>query len=458
MLDSGCDVSVQSWLQGTDYPASRIAELLELDGAYREGKHDWCKSFMKDEPYDLYKQVRAINSRSDEFKVRTGPIFKLIEKAVFELPYFIKKVPYNQRPQYIMDNVYADGATYVATDYTSFEALFTKDLMEDVELILYKYMSKHVEGGREWYDIVERALTGPQKCVFKHITVECNATRMSGDMCTSLGNGFANLMLMLFCCEENGNTNVRGVVEGDDGLFSMDGPRLTSKMFSDLGLNIKLEHHSELNKASFCGLIFDEFDRINVTNPMKMLCSFGWTSALYARSNSKKLRMLVRAKSLSIAYQFPGCPILSALAQYGLRVTSGVDVRHYATQSRNLNMWQRDILLEALKNKESLLVEPPIRTRALVHEAFGIAPDRQIAIEGYLNGLNELTPLRIDLDNQLWRQHHDDYVRSSPLELLNRPIIPGEMNPRDKNALAHLYEQIGNLRGIRHRTQDSIAT
>jgi hypothetical protein len=89
--------------------------------------------FVKDEGYDSFKHARGINSRTDEFKVRVGPIFKLIEKEVFKLPCFIKKVPLDRRAEYILDMMGETGP-FLVSDYTAFESLFTRDIMSRVEM------------------------------------------------------------------------------------------------------------------------------------------------------------------------------------------------------------------------------------------------------------------------------------------------------------------------------------
>ena len=160
-------------------------------------------------------------------------------------------------------------------------------------------------------------------------------------MNTSLGNGFSNLMFMAFVCEKLG-LNCNGVVEGDDGLFAFNGNTPSASDFTKYGFNIKLDVHSEISTASFCGNVFDPEDRQIMTCPYDVLSTFGWTTNKYAKSSDKTLKALLRSKSLSLAYQYPGCPILSSLAQYGLRVTKGYNVEK-VVYSRNTSLWDRAV-------------------------------------------------------------------------------------------------------------------
>ena len=127
---------------------------------------------------------------------------------------------------------------------------------------------------------MDNILAGYNTCTFKRFKLGIQATRMSGEMCTSLGNGFSNLMLMLFACHRIGS-KCTGVVEGDDGFFVCSPRAPTSKEFKEIGFTIKMERHDSLTTASFCGIVFDTIDKINVTDPMEVLIGFGWSKTPY---------------------------------------------------------------------------------------------------------------------------------------------------------------------------------
>jgi len=401
-IDSDADVSVEHWLAHTDYPDWRRKELrVQWDGVgsiWDPGKsyrYFRCSSFMKDESYPTYKHARAINSRSDEFKCAVGPIFKLIEEKVYAYPAFIKHVPVAERPDYIMERLHREGAKYLATDYTAFESLFVEKLMIACEFELYSYMTQYLPDGANFMRLVREVLGGQNLCVFKHFRVQLNATRMSGEMCTSLGNGFSNLMFMLFTCQEAGCTEVIGVVEGDDGLFTMIGKPPKEVDFARLGLVIKAVEHDTISTASFCGIVFDPKDRINVTDPGKVLANFGWTQRLYNRTRSGKLKVLLRCKALSYAYQYPGCPIIMELAAYGLRVTKEVpkDGLLKSLHRKGADSYKSAVTIAAIKRGNIPRLEPGWNTRLLVERLYGFTVEQQFHIEAYLRSLDILQPL-----------------------------------------------------------------
>jgi hypothetical protein len=397
-LPLDADTSFENWIRKTPYTESRKAELTAKWNDMNvhttvDDKIGFVKSFIKDETYPAFKHARAINSRSDEFKCLTGPIFQLISDELFKLPWFIKKIPVRDRPQYIIDRCLRTGETYLLSDYTSFEAHFDEQRMEDCELQLYRYMAYQIA---PWFvQLVERFFVGQENEIFfKNFIIAIYAKRMSGEMCTSLGNGFSNLMFMLYLCKVNGNKHVTGVIEGDDGLFVMKGSPPAQVDFVNFGLNIKMGSVSELNHASFCGMVFDLDDRTNITNIIEELVSFGWTTRRYARSRRGVHMCLLRAKALSLAYQYPACPVLSVLAFKICKLTASYDVQSWLKKQRTyaFNQYELEMVDQAIAyfKKNQLAEEPGYKTRLLVQELYGLTIQDQFAIEKYIEGMTTL--------------------------------------------------------------------
>lgn len=391
------DVTVETWLEHTNYPDWRRQELLDVyhkqvifgPATLREAR---INCFTKDEGYIEFKQARAINARDDPMKVRLGPIFKAIENAVYAMPEFIKHVPVHERGQYMKERLQRAGVKYVASDFSSYESLFTKALMQAVERELYDYMTQHLPCHDEFIRMVDDFLLGKNNIVSKFFKAQIEATRMSGEMCTSLGNGFSTMCFFYFVCDECGFTEVSLVVEGDDNAASGVGTPPTKEDFAKLGLVIKLEVFTSPSDMSFCGLVFDEQDEQIVTDPRKVVANFGWASRQYVRARTSKLKTLLRCKSLSLAYQYPGCPIVTALAHYGLRVTAGHDVRSLISTSKSFDSWERGMLQEAAA-APLVREEPRPGTRALTERLFGITISDQMRMEGYFDGKNDLMPI-----------------------------------------------------------------
>jgi hypothetical protein len=436
-LDPQTDVSFDTWVENTNYPAWRKDQLRKTweDLGNKWDPELWkAKCFIKDESYAEFKHARNIFSRSDSMKVVFGPYFKAIENVLYKHEAFIKHVPVADRPAYIKKLLERNGAKYIQTDYSAFESHFIPELMEACEFELYDYLLEEVEGGKEMCALLRAVLQGDNVCQFKWFTLLVEATRLSGEMNTSLGNGFTNLMAMLFLCEESGASDVAMVVEGDDGITSHSGPAPTPADFASIGLTIKLEPVDQLSEASFCGIVFDPEDGINVTDVRKEIVKFGWTSNVYRRSRSNKLKVLLRAKSLSLAHQYPGCPILESLARYGLRMTRGVDIRCYVQNSGTLDTWQRAQLLAAMHDEKSLSSKfrrPGMATRWLVRDRYGIDIMTQISIEEYFDKKSDLKPIDHPgiwfLMEKDWIKYFEEYSesRSRYDPWLDFPLIRG---------------------------------
>lgn len=426
-LDPDTDITVDKWLEDSEYPLWRKEEIknkyLKVTDEF-DPKYKRVMCFAKDEPLEPsvneeFKYVRNIFARTDEFKAFVGPYFKAIEKVVYNYPAFVKHIPVSQRPEYIQQ-ILNGGGQIDSTDYTAFESQFNRILMEFCEIALYKHMTKRLPTKDIFWRHL-KTIVGKQKLVFKWLDAILGCCRMSGEMCTSLGNGFTNLMNAMFVAHEKGCSNLRIVIEGDDGLMRYDGPKLSAEDFALLGLTIKMEHHDRIETASFCGIIFDSEEQINLTDPRYVLATFGWGNTRYSLSRVSKLRQLLRCKALSLAHQYPGCPIISSLAHYGLRCTRNVRIGKKVLDS--MTMWDREKVKAAIRDEKSIKeIDPGPRSRALMEQLYDISIEVQLKIEAYFNSKDDVGPIVNDYVRLImpdcWSHYSSEYVRF---------VMPSEM-------------------------------
>jgi len=358
----------EEWLESTTYNEDRKNQLRLAHDELRGGvptKHD-CEtvsSFGKTEFYPTWKHARMINSRSDAFKVWSGPMIKAIEMEVYQDHHFIKHVPVPERPALIRALKRA-GLYYQATDFTAFESHFIPEVMNAIECQLYRWCLANCPG----VDLLCNTLTGINRMKTRFgLKATVEGRRMSGDMCTSLGNGFTNLMLALYLASVAG-AELDGYVEGDDGIFATTVP-LRSEDYAALGFTIKIENVPDPCCASFCGMIFSESGEI-VRDPRKFLQGFGWTSS-FINAGSKIMDELLRAKALSTCYETPQCPIVGAMARYALRLTAGVCARFV---NDGYHVFPKDAV-----NITSFNPSPD--TRLLFEQLYGISIPIQLRIE-----------------------------------------------------------------------------
>jgi hypothetical protein len=403
--------SVEQWLANTTYRPSRVQELLRVAKRNRESPN--CRGerrqtkvscFVKEESYIAFKYPRCIFSRADDFKVNVGPIFSAIEHLLFQMKYFIKYVPVRERGKFVFDRLgQYEGWKTIATDYSAFESQFTRPMMKACEFQLYQYMTKHLVEGPDFMKLINNAILGQNNCSFKRFDVKIPAGRMSGEMNTSLGNGFTNLMVFLFLNSRLGNM-CDCLVEGDDMIACYRGKEITAQMYSDLGFNVKLQNCEKLNTASFCGQIFDLENRRVICDPLKILLNFGWTSQQYANAGFKVREELRNAKAMSFLAQYPGCPIVSSFCEQVLRCSKmkrfrlGTDLRHFQVQ-QFLKERYFDVRLEKVT----------MSSRILMEEVFGFTISEQLSLEAYFDELSVIKPISHPIITSHCTQEHFDY-------------------------------------------------
>lgn len=461
-IDPTDDISFGSWIDSAPYPESRREELnrvweqgqfkltdpLTVKPKYRASVYA-VNNFIKDEFYDAFKHPRMINSRSDLFKCMVGPIFSAISKKLFGLKFpgkeygpLIKYTPVNERPVVLHDLLFKTSGTYQVTDYSSFEAHFTAEMMKLVEFQLYRHCTQKLPIGPKFMDLCEDAFTGINQLHNKLFLILIEATRMSGEMNTSLGNGFFNMMVTLFLASrkqfasrnpvsmeefiDNYPKYVQAVFEGDDGLATFHKScQLTTEDYTNLGLIIKLEDHKELGTASFCGNLFDEIDLVQITNPLRVLATIGWSNRKYVRSNQRTKAALLRCKALSYLHQYPGCPIIQSLALWVIRSVKE-DRQREDKMIDQMDQWKRMQTLQA-RSKTLTARKVPMRTRMLMEKLYGISPQDQLIVEKWFDTRDQIVPIDIPILANYWPEtwkknynlHVMKYLDSEPIVTLN---------------------------------------
>lgn len=383
--------SFSEWLDSTSFNEKRKEELRTAEAANRGSMPPLSvcrkvKNFIKHECYPEYKHARLINSRCDRFKVWCGPLFKAIEERVYDTAgpiRFIKHVPVVDRPALI--SALPKGMRCYSTDFTSFEKHFTADVMENIEMVLYDYMLPFLSKAERGQ--LHAVLTGVNEVRCRSgFRAKVKARRMSGEMCTSLGNGFTNLIIATYLAEQKGGY-ICGFVEGDDGLFcsTVD---LSSSDYAACGFDAKVKVEADPCSASFCGMIFSDSGEI-IRDPRQFFCKFSWT-ANYITAGLAVKKQLLRAKALSTVYETPQCPIVGALARRALQLTSGCNARFEEDGYHDTRLIPRDVIGLAK-------FHPSDDTRMLFAHKFGIGVSAQLYIEdlimrGDMEGVVALMP------------------------------------------------------------------
>lgn len=358
----------EEWLDSTTYNDQRKQQLRTAHDLLRGGRPtsrqaSHVDTHVKTEFYLEYKHCRMINSRCDAFKAWSGPMFKAIEREVYQHPWFIKHTPVPERPGKIQQLKKA-GRYYYSTDFTAYESHFTPEFMNMCECELYRHcLSQH----REDADFLCKTISGTNRMRTRSgVSAQVQGRRMSGDMCTSLGNGFTNFMLAQFMAHIHGG-RIEGFVEGDDGLFATDFI-MDAADYQRLGFTIKMERIDDPCEASFCGMVCTEDNQI-IKDPRKFFMGFGWTHS-FIGAGPRIMYGLLRAKAMSALYETPSCPIIGVLAR-----------RAYDLTAEHDPIFVDDGYHKPVFVDHAPKFDPTPATRELFFKMYGITIDEQLLAE-----------------------------------------------------------------------------
>lgn len=392
---------LNDWLENSNYNGARKELLRKLNHAYYDnddnvlvGPHAVYRmyelnSFIKKEFYLEPKEARIINSRSDLFKSIVGPYIHALESIVYD-EHFIKHLTPKQVVAR-MKEVAEGFDLFYETDYSSFEGSFDKELLCKVERRL---LSRLLYNYPEIRQVVMHCFDHPNVLRYKRrICAKFEGSRMSGEMWTSMCNGFMNKMLVMFMAHK-ANANVQFLVEGDDGFIATN-KELDVSLVEKIGFKLKFDVTSDHRKISFCSLRV--CDNHLVPDIKRTLSHYGSTcddkvSNIFEAHSKKALRRqneYRKAKALSLLTVSQGIPILQSVAVQQLRLC-GTSRLNYDY----VDWWEKSFF-----DMSKLTVAPvSIKMRRYVEKVFHIPIATQLKIERELETSDSLC---YDIDLEL---------------------------------------------------------
>jgi hypothetical protein len=395
-LNANSRCSLEEWLVGTSYPEARRDQLRAaydrvLEGFLHFAKSGKVKCFIKDEPYGQLKPFRGIYARGDKGKVLMAMLFHLIEHEVFKLKAFIKTVPMDQRADFMRNRfgVHADKYTQLLeTDFSKMESHFTAKMKHALEWPLYDTMCRGAPQFHTLLRQIHAKLCGWSLLSFRNgeVTTKVKARRLSGEMNTSLGNGWATLVLMhhMVFLLYGKRIHLVGVFEGDDGLIKIDlkkigGVPSEAWFFANLGFRIKLEVRQNVDESLFCGTMQAEGSSHTLYDPKKFLRNIGWSASRHVNFGKSKRDMLIRVKTLSYRHMFPTCPVIARVCDRILELTADSKPSERFIRTHLAN-WQYEKYKLNVRGK--YFVGPTTAAeRLLVEKQFGMPIEEQLRLE-----------------------------------------------------------------------------
>lgn len=377
MLPPGLDEQklLDDWLDNSNYNGARRQKLREANAEYHEGipahRVLRCTSFIKREFYETPKEPRIINSRSDWFKAAVGPYIHALEGLVYD-DNFIKHCT----PEQVVQRMHevADGFDlFYETDYSSFEGSFTRDYQTHVELAMFRHCLHNYP---EVCKLIQAAYSRNHLVFKRKHGCSFDGSRMSGDMWTSLANGFSNKMMVLFMADQ-AKANVKFLVEGDDGFIASN-KELDLTIADRLGFKLKSEIYRSAKQVAFCSL--RTCGNVLVPNIPATLSKYGKLidpqithgMRIGSKRVQRRVRDIAKSKALSLLATSSGIPILQPLAIQQLSLLQDAHVR-----PEHFDWWERHFF--NMKEAKAKPIDP--RTRRYVERVFKISVEKQLEIE-----------------------------------------------------------------------------
>lgn len=395
VLQEGLDREqlLDEWLDNSNYNGRRKEQLRALNHAWYNNDHDILKgpqhpsrmfemnSFIKREFYLEVKEPRIINSRSDLFKSIIGPYIHAAEHLIYD-EHFIKHCKPEEVARKMMD-VAKGFDLFYETDYSSFEGSFDHWLLMNVELPLFRRLFSNYPEIRR---LIEKAYEIKNVLRFRRrLAASFYGSRMSGEMWTSMCNGFMNKMLVMFMARKS-NANVNFLVEGDDGFIASN-RELDVSIAEKLGFKLKFDTTTNPRNIAFCSLRV--CGHLLVPDIKRTLAHYGSTtdprvSKLFtndSKTSIKKRRDYIYAKALSLLTVARGIPILQEVAMQQIRCVPNAHLR-----MEYVDWWEKHYFdLTSLKTEPVLM-----KTRKYVEKNFHIPVDRQIELEKQIRKMTDL--------------------------------------------------------------------
>lgn len=390
-------------------------------------KKDYRHSpFVKREFYEEMKAARIICKAEDKFVAAVAPVIHACEQVVFHdshlSKYFVKGRTINEQVD-MMRRLGQMTGKFAETDHSRFEANYRDKTFKAIEMQFWKHMLRH---NPKTLDIMMKSYQYDRHLYSRQAVAIFRGTRMSGDLWTSLMNGFTNLVVMKAVAKRVGFT-FEGLFEGDDGLCCYNGPDPTPEDFSYYGFEIKLEVKDEINQCSFLTKIFSPKTNNLLADP-ETVERVSWTpDPAHFLYGDKSRRRLACEKCVAMLNIYPRTPVGSIKWLAILRVLG------YNRKPIEVHDWYYQSLYHTTTLVKENLEYPDIQyeDRLLYWQRFGVSPEYQIIMENefksweyrFKDGFPSDYVYSFPLDNL---SYHEGLVRVPDSKLMTK------INPKHK--------------------------
>lgn len=374
------------WLGKVKYSLARKRALAALRSGpiVCDRKFYSSKSFIKWESYPKPKVPRAINSPSDASKCVLGPVVHAIDKATFSKKWFVKGTDPKSWPSRLR-SLFGSSAV-MGTDFSSFEA-HHRGVYTEVVYYWVKHMMRQLTIDKPVRRHVLNIMKGTNVTKFKNVKAVVTEKLMSGSMWTSSANGVLNLLIMSYLVTRKGLTNdevvddidlhFTGVVEGDDGLCKC--ATVDEALIADMGLDLKFEMAEHFSDASFCGVVCGKYDDQIIRDPIKTVRNTFIMPMRYFSSRESRKDGLMRARALSLKWNYNNCPIVGELMHRICYHTRSINA---IIDTAENDLYSAEYVRKCESGRLDLIQpEVPLELRLSMQEHFNVPVLQQLIIE-----------------------------------------------------------------------------
>lgn len=361
-------------------------------------------AFIKHEGWSAEKPKipRAIQAPDPMFKCHTSSWVKSFDNALYEsLGLWNVKALSSKQVAEKLVSTFNEGEAVFATDYTAFEGHHHGPFAQLDWEWMHASLSA-VGAPSEVVAMIKDAILGENRGHFPTLRFLVHQRLMSGAAWTSSMNLRLNFSLCSFLiartlfpaassCElaEWVKTHFRGLFEGDDGIFRSYGltENRLKPLLTGLGIQLKIETHSNYNSAMFCSLVVVRSPEVVLLpDPMRLMRKIFCVPTSHS-STLKHILGYQRSVALSYKYSYPNAPVIGAICDWMISHTAGyanvVDANPYAigmsTVDTDLN--EDGTLTRAVMRRLLRPAEPSSDMRVAVEENFRITLPIQLELE-----------------------------------------------------------------------------
>lgn len=379
--------------------------------------------FIKNEGYPaLDKSPRLICFPAEGEKLLMSMAFYPIMHAMFSSPYCTKEIPDHLRPRVIERRLSALPNIYVG-DYTSWECVPNREIMQAGEHRVLKYVTP-----REYWFLFDWIEHGGILRNKNGVRIKIPAVQYSGRYTTSLSNTIRNKLMMDTVSKLIGK-KYHGVFEGDDSLTTWPLDVTKEDILTALhkiGVHADIDHYDKLGSAGYCSTWWND-DYELLYNPIKAIAKFPFSSSALA-SSIKNYEPLLAAKSMSLAYVAPGCPITWAIAKRYISSVGYMETRnqyevnwfsHFTQRIKNHSRKT----LKVRFDRWDLIRPPTQKQRQQFFEVFNISDAQQKECEKSILEDDGFTWKAIDCLRTIKTGEDIDALHASYVEQVHKALL-----------------------------------